>query len=149
MTVLILGLIALIAMPLFVQSTRFYLMNRTRTELQQEARQSLSLITKNVRQARSTSIVISRDAGQPYYSRITFTRIDGVTLMYRQSGGNLIETVGARNQVIADNLRFLCFAFPRSDDMTILSVDITLEKGIYEGKTKALHVASERVRVMS
>jgi hypothetical protein len=33
--------------------------------------------------------------------------------------------------------------------MTIVSVSLTLEKAIYEGKTKALHVATERVRVMN
>lgn len=32
--------------------------------------------------------------------------------------------------------------------MTIVSVSITLEKAIFEGKTKALHVATERVRIM-
>jgi hypothetical protein len=33
--------------------------------------------------------------------------------------------------------------------MGIISVSITLEKPIFEGRTKALHMASERVQVMN
>jgi hypothetical protein len=32
--------------------------------------------------------------------------------------------------------------------MSILSMSMTLEESIYEGRKKALHVASERIRIM-
>lgn len=147
-TVAVLSLLALVVGPLFMHASRFYIMNRTRVELQQEARAALTIMTKNLRQAQAPSISIDRLAGQPYYSRITFTKIDGSVIAYTQDGSRLVETVGARAKELTDDLRFLNFYFPRSDDMTIVSVSMTLEKGIFEKRTKALHVASEKVRVM-
>lgn len=148
-TAAILSLLALIIVPLIVHSTRFFLMNRTRVELQRDARASLALITKNLRQADSTTISIDQIVGQPYYSRISFTTINGVDFVYFQNNTLLCETRAGTTRTMAENLRFLNFYFPRSYDMTIVSVSITFEKAIFEQKTKALHVATERVRIMN
>jgi prepilin-type N-terminal cleavage/methylation domain-containing protein len=148
-TASILCLLALVIAPLLLHSTRFFLLNRTRVELQRDARASLATVTKALRQASSPTIVINQGAGQPYYSQISFSDVGGVSYVYRQNGTQLEEQRGAQTRVLSDDLRFLNFYFPRSDDMTIVSVSLTLEKAIYEGKTKALHVATERVRVMN
>lgn len=148
-TASILSLLALIIAPLLVHSTRFFLLNRTRVDLQRDARASLSIITRTLRQADSTTLVIDQAAGQPYYSRISFTDINGTDFVYFQNDTTLSETRGVVTRPLTDNLRFLNFYFPRSYDMTIVSVSLTLEKGIYEGRTKALHVATERVRIMN
>jgi hypothetical protein len=124
-------------------------MNRTRVELQRDARAALAAVTKALRQASSSTIVINQGAGQPYYSQISFSDVGGVSYVYRQNGTLFEELRGAQSRTLTDDLRFLNFYFPRSDDMTIVSVSLTLEKAIYEGKTKALHVATERVRVMN
>lgn len=148
-TATILSLLALIIVPLIVHSTRFFLMNRTRVELQRDARASLAIITRNLRQADSNTISIDQIVGQPYYSRISFTTINGVDFVYFQNNSLLRETRAGTTRTMAENLRFLNFYFPRSYDMTIVSVSITFEKAIYEQKTKALHVATERVRIMN
>ncbi|MBK8871113.1 MAG: type II secretion system protein [Elusimicrobia bacterium] len=148
-TASILCMLALVIVPLLLHSTRFFLLNRTRVELQRDARSALAVITKTLRQAQSSTIVISQVNGQPYYSQIAFSDVGGVSFVYRQTGTVLQETRGAQTRTLSDDLRFLNFYFPRSDDMTIVSVSLTLEKAIYEGKTKALHVATERVRVMN
>lgn len=148
MTAAILSLLVLIVAPLFVHATRFFLLNRTRVELQRDARVCLSILTRNLREALSATIVISQGAGQPYYSQISFTDVNGVSYVYAQSGNLLRETRGTRVTTLSDDLRFLNFYFPRSNDMTIVSVSLTLEKAIFEGRTKALHVATEKVRVM-
>lgn len=147
-TASILSLLALIIAPLLVHSTRFFLLNRTRVELQRDARACLGILTRNLREASSSTIVISQAAGQPYYSQIAFTDINGNSYVYSQNGNILRETRGARITTLSDDLRFLNFYLPRSDDMTIVSVSLTLEKAIFEGRTKALHVATEKVRVM-
>jgi hypothetical protein len=66
-----------------------------------------------------------------------------------QSGSRLIMTQGNVSTTLSKNLAYLAFTFPRSDDMTIVSVSMTLKESIYGGMTKALHMASERVRVMN
>ncbi len=43
----------------------------------------------------------------------------------------------------------MAFTFPRSDQLSILSVSMTLQENIYQGRTKALHMASEQVQVMN
>lgn len=148
-TASILSLLALIIAPLLVHSTRFFLLNRTRVDLQREARVSLSIMTRNLRQADSTTLTIDQGTGQPYYSRISFTDINGTDFVYFQNNSTLTELRGGVTRTLSDNLRFLNFYFPRSYDMTIVSVSLTLEKAIYEGRTKALHVATERVRIMN
>lgn len=147
-TASILSLLALVIVPLLLHSARFFLLNRTRVELQRDARVCLSIITRNLRQASSATLSISQAAGQPYYSQISFTDVGGVPFVYSQSGTLLRETRGGVTKTLSDDLRFLNFYFPRSDDMTIVSVSFTLEKAIFEGRTKALHVATERVRIM-
>jgi prepilin-type N-terminal cleavage/methylation domain-containing protein len=148
-TASILSLLALIIAPLLVHSTRFFLLNRTRVDLQRDARACLAIITRNVRQADSTTISIDQGVGQPYYSRISFTNINGVDFVYFQNDALLRETRAGTTRTLAENLRFLNFYFPRSYEMSIVSVSVTFEKAIFEKKTKALHVATERVRIMN
>jgi len=58
-------------------------------------------------------------------------------------------TTSGTSQVLSSNLRYLAFAAPRSDDLTIVSVSLTLEQEITELRTKALHMASEHVMIMN
>lgn len=147
--VAILGIIASIAPKMLIDISRFSMMNRTRLELQKEARESMVVMTRNLRQASENSVLIDRSAGQPHYSRITFTKASGQKISFYQSGNKLIMLVGTRSRTLSSNIRYLTFAFPRSDDLGIVSIGMTLEKAIFEGKHKAFHLASERVRVMN
>lgn len=145
-----------VAAPILLQSQRHFILVRTRLELQQEARGIMYIITRAVRQAQSDSIAISRaDDYQPFYSRISFVRqaaASGVpaAMVFQQEGTSLCQYIGGANRrVLSRNLNYLAFTFPRSDDTGILSVSVTFQKNIYEGKTKALHMASEKVRIMN
>ncbi|MEI7528329.1 MAG: prepilin-type N-terminal cleavage/methylation domain-containing protein [Elusimicrobiota bacterium] len=144
------------AAPLLMQANRQYILVRTKLELQQEARGIMYVITRALRQAEGDTIVISRaDANQPFYSKISFTKYavtPGVSpnMVFQQKGTVLYQLIGGTGRrVLSRNLQYLEFTFPRSDDMSIISVSITLQKSIYEGRTKALHMASEKVRVMN
>ena len=146
-----------VAAPLLMQANRQYIMVRTKVELQQEARGIMYTITRALRQAHGDSIVISRaDDNQPFYSKITFVReqsasaVVSSTMTFQQEGTVLYQLMGGTSKrVLSRNLNYLAFTFPRSDDMGIISVSVTFQKNIYEGKTKALHMASEKVRVMN
>ncbi|MCG3205475.1 MAG: hypothetical protein KCHDKBKB_02196 [Elusimicrobia bacterium] len=145
----ILGVIVMLAPNLYKQVRRFFFLNSAKVELQREARSVMELVTRRLRQASSTTLVMDQASGQPYYSRIRFTDIDSNTNVYYQSGKNLVMSVNGSTRTLTSNLRYLAFALPRSDDMNIVSVALTLEKSTYEGQTKALHMASEKVRLIN
>ncbi len=149
--VAITGIIASMAPSIMNQITKFFILNKTKLELQQQARAAMYIITRELRQAQSSTIVIDRASGQFHYSRLRFTKQGGQTHTYYQNGANLMMVVGGNNTTttISRNLAYLAFTFPRSDDMTIVSVSMTLQQQIYGGQYKALHMASERVRVMN
>ena len=150
MVVIILGIISSIGAGVLLQANRYFLMTRTRIDLQKEARAALYVMTREIRQAKSATIVIDRlSTTQPFYSRITFTTIDGVTMSFQQSGNQIQQVVHGGTRALSKNLNYLAFTFPRTDDMTILSVAVTLQEAIYQGQTKALHMASENVQVMN
>ncbi len=153
---MVLGIISVlfsVAAPLLQQANRMFILTRTRIQLQQEARGIMYVLTRNLRQAQSATIQVSRaDATQPFYSKITFTKEQGGDpLVFQQEGTNLYQLMGVPGvrRPLSANLSYLAFTFPRSDDMGMISVSITLKKDIYEGRSKALHMASEKVRVMN
>lgn len=150
MAVAIIGILFGVGAPILNQATKNFIMSNTRMELQTEARAVMYMITRNLRQAKNDSITISRYSGtQPYYSKVTFTRQDGKQYSFYQKDKQLILQFGNMNRVLSNNLRYLAFTFPESSDMGIISVSMTLQKNIYEGQKKALHMASEKVRVMN
>jgi type II secretory pathway pseudopilin PulG len=145
-----------IAAPILKQAQRQFIMTRAKLELQQEARGIMYVVTRSLRQAHGDSIIISREsASQPFYSKIQFTTEQSSstaisnTFVFQQEGTVLYQVINNGKRVLSRNLSYLAFTFPRSDEMGIISVSITLKKNIYEGQTKALHMASEKVRVMN
>ena len=148
-TIAILGVLSGVAAQVILQVNRFFILTRVRLDLQREARAAMYVITRELRQARSTSIVVDQVNGQPYYSRITFTKIQGQSVSFYQSGGNLIQKVGNQSTTLSTHLIYLGYTFPRSEDMSIISVSMTLQETIYQGRQKALHMASEKVQVMN
>lgn len=149
MVVAIVGIVASVGARILLQVNRYFIMTNTRVELQREARAIMYIINRNLRQSSTSSLLVDRAANQPFYSRLTFTKVQGTTMQFYQSGNNLIQQVGSQQTVLTKNVKYLSFTFPRSDDLSVLSVSVTLEKTIYQGQTKALHMASEKVRIMN
>lgn len=150
MAVGIIGILFGVGAPILNQATKNFIMSNTRMELQTEARAIMYLITRNLRQAQNATITISRYSNsQPYYSKIIFTKQDGKQYSFYQKDKELVMQYGSMLRVLSKNLRYLAFTFPESSDMGIISISMTLQKNIYEGQKKALHMASEKVRVMN
>lgn len=149
--VAILGILSNVGARLFLNTNRFFIMTNAKTELQTQARGIMYIVGRNLHQAQSATIVIDRlNSSQPFYSRISFQKIQGgSTVSYYQQGTNFVQAIGTNITVLSKDIQYLSFTFPRSDDMTIVSVSMTLQKSIYQGQTKALHMASERVQVMN
>ena len=148
-TAAVIGVVAMLAPQIISQTTKVFVLGRAKLELQREARATMYIVTRELRQALSNSIAIDQLNGQPYYSRIRFTKIPNTNVTIAQNGSDIQLTIGNDTTILSKNLNYLAFTFPRSDDMTIVSVSVTLQEQIYNGLFKALHMASERVRVMN
>ena len=152
--VAILGVIVSAAPRMFTGIYRFTRMITAKAEIQKNARGTLSNINRGLRQAQSSSILVDQVSGMPPHSRITFQRYktDGSTevVSYYQSGKKLyMSTNLAAGKKVCDDLRYIAFTYPKSDDSYIISISVTFEKATYEGAAKALQMAVEKVRVMN
>ncbi|OGS44490.1 MAG: hypothetical protein A3J79_04330 [Elusimicrobia bacterium RIFOXYB2_FULL_62_6] len=152
--VAIMGVVLISAPKMFTGIYRFIALASARAEIQKNSRAALSNMNRDIRQAQATSIVIDQLAGQPPHSRITFTKFTASggtqSVSYYQKGKQLfISTGGAAGKLAYDSLRYIAFTYPETTDPTILSISVTFEKATYEGGTKALQMAVEKVRVMN
>jgi prepilin-type N-terminal cleavage/methylation domain-containing protein len=146
--VAIIGFVVMAGPTLLIQMSRFYYLHNARVEIQRDARASLDNINRFLRQATASSTTIDQVTGQPPYSRISFTTVGGQTMQFYQSGAKLYQ-VAQSTTLLSNNLRYIAFTYPRTDDPTILSVAITMEKATYEGGSKALELSIEKVRIMN
>jgi hypothetical protein len=125
-------------------------MSYAQKEIQEEARVIMELITRNLRNGISDTIVISRyDDTQPYYSKIDFNTIDSSRVSYYQIDRTLYQEIDGNKKVLSKNVTYFAITPSRTYELNIISVAITLEKEVYELKKKALHMASEKVMVMN
>ena len=147
MVIAIIGIIAMVGPNLITQVVRFYQLHQAKVEIQRDARACLDLINRFLRQAQASSVVVDQGANQPPYSRINFTTVQGQKMSFYQSGTALYQ-VAQSTTVISNNLHYIAFTYPRTDDPTIISVALTMEKSTYEGGYKALELSIQKVRIM-
>ncbi len=144
------GILTLSVSNLLTQIWRFYRITSAQKELQEEARTIMEIMTRNLRNAYNSSIVISRyDSNQPHYSKVDLVTVDGHSVSYYQINRSLYQKIDNNIKVLSKSVKYFAVIFPRSDEMNIISVAITLERDLYDLKKKALHMASEKVMVMN
>lgn len=152
--VAIMGVFVLSAPQIFNKLYQFTKLALARVEIQKNARGTLSNLNRDLRQAVASSIVIDEAPGQPPGSRITFTKYNSSggteTVSYYQQGQYLrMATGGGEGRRLVGSLRYLAFTYPNTLDTAIVSVSVTFEKATYEGGSKALQMAVEKVRIMN
>jgi prepilin-type N-terminal cleavage/methylation domain-containing protein len=149
MVVAIVGTVAMIGPRLMTQLQNFYLLTTARGDIQRDARASIEIVNRFLRQARYRTIIIDSAAGQGPYSRIRFEHIDGRTFQYRQEGNKLIQGVNGVESVLTRNLVYIAFTFPRSDYPRLVSVSMTMGKKTYLENIKELELTVQKIRVMN
>src|SRR5450432_206132 len=92
--VAIVGITAMLAPQIITSITKLFVLNRAKLELQREARAAMYVITRELRQAQSNTIIIDQTTNQPYYSRIRFTKSQGTAVTIAQSGSAILLTEG-------------------------------------------------------
>lgn len=144
------GIIGCVVAVLLGQGLKLWFLNRAQTNIQQQGRTVLSLITRDVRQGQASTFVIDRYASnQPPYSRLTFTTISGRNISYYQNNTKLFMTADGKTTTISSQLRTIMFAYLRTDNDNILNISLITEQATYEGAAKALQLSIEKVRVMN
>jgi len=149
---IILGFIMFVVQAFFATGIRFFRQSQIKSEIQRNARTTLSLINRKLREAKSSSIIIDRlNSSQPPCSRLSFQTIDSESLSFFQSGLNLCMadlTRGSTRQISGD-LRIMAFTYPMLYDDKIISISICFEKGTGSLEQKALQMSVEKVRLMN
>jgi len=156
LTIMIFSIITLGTSTFMTQGIRNMRLVIAKIDIQREARVSLSIMNKELRQAVQDTIVISRqNTSQPPYSKVTFVTIKGSTISYYQDGITLYQEIYDGNKhfvsKLSENVRFVHFIYPRTDDDGILQVSACFEKipFPYVVGAKALQVSIEKVRIMN
>ncbi|MDE2038898.1 MAG: prepilin-type N-terminal cleavage/methylation domain-containing protein [Elusimicrobia bacterium] len=147
--VAILGTIFTVAPMLLTQLQNFYLMTSARSDIERDARASLDLIDRFVRQAVDGTIIIDTPSGEGPYSRIRFKLVDGRSVDFHQNGNQLVASIDGNTSIVSSNLVYIAFTFPRSDDPSIVSISLTMGKSIQLGRKKVLELTVQQVRVMN
>ncbi|MDD5627487.1 MAG: type II secretion system protein [Elusimicrobia bacterium] len=148
-TVAIVGILSMVAAPLLVQMTNFWRQTTARNIIQRDVRASLDVIDRFCRQAKAGTVIVDQAAGQPPFSRISFTSVQGQNVSFFQSGSKLFMQLGSTLTMLSSNVAFIAFTYPRSDDTSIISVAITTQASTYLGGTKALQLSIQKVRIMN
>ena len=148
--VVISSILVISGIPIIKSMNENIMMSKTRLKLQQDARNIMSILNRFLREAKASSIVISRyNSSQPFCSYIRFTTIDLKTYEFYQLGKKLFVKQGGNLNLLSEDIRYLAFTFPDSSNMSIVSISITFERDLFRGRKKAIHVASEKVRIMN
>lgn len=148
-TVAVVGLLAASAAPLLVNMTNFWRQTTARNEVQRDVRVALDTINRYLRQARQSTIMVDQVSGQPPFSRISFTAQSGQVVVFYQEGNELKMKVNSVVSTLSERLAYVGFTFPRSDDISIISVAITMHAATYKGQSKALQLSIQKIRIMN
>lgn len=147
----VLALLFSMGSTLLVRINSFLRISMGKIETQRDVRNLLTMITSDIRLAKSSQIVLSRyDNTQPPYSMITIQKYQGDTLSFWQSGRSLcMEKNGGGPTVLSKNIRSLMFSYPSTSDPSLLTVLLTIEKPDGTGRTQALQMGGESIRIMN
>jgi len=149
MVVAIIGILATVVPTMLIQMQNFFLMTSARYEIQRDARTTLDTVNRYMRQAVATTVVMDTPTGQGPYSRIRFRHVDGRYMEFRQQGSKLIQVIDTAQSVVSNNLIYIAFTYPHTDDTSIISVSITMGKNIQLGRRKVLELTIQKIRVMN
>jgi prepilin-type N-terminal cleavage/methylation domain-containing protein len=149
MVVAIIGILATVGPTMLIQMQNFFLMTSARYEIQRDARTTLDTVNRYMRQAVGGTVVMDTPAGQGPFSRIRFLHVDGRYMEFRQQGSKLIQVIGTAESVVSNNLIYIAFTYPHTDDTSIISVSITMGKSIQLGRRKVLELTIQKIRVMN
>ena len=147
-SIAIIGIIGATLTVLFTRWVRVWYLSKTNSEIQADARASIELMNRNLRQATASSVVIDRfDANQPPYSRISFLKFSQ-PIIYYQSGRNLYQ-VSTSTRIISRSLESVQFVYPSTLDNNILTIAAAFENKTYGSNRRSFQLSIQKVNIMN
>ncbi len=135
---------------LFIRMDTFFRISIAKIETQRDARNLINLLSQDIRQARSSLITLSREnASQSPYSKITFQNTSGDTITFWQEGRILNMTKNGKTMGLAKNLRSLYFTYPETDNPSLITILLSVEKKSDNQRTFAMQMGGETIRLLN
>lgn len=103
------GVVAVLVPQALSKIYQLFTVNQARIECQRDLRDCVFQMEKDLNQARSTTVRVSRDDNQPVFSKIAFQTLAGTTTTYRQDGRRLIVNRGGEDIPLTRNLMSVAF----------------------------------------
>lgn len=128
----------------------FFSQSMAKIETQRDLRNTMDLMTREMRQGKSSTVVLSRnDNAQPPYSKITFQKMSGDTISFWQSGRSFLMAKNGQSTLLSNNLRSLIFSYPSTDNASLVTVMLSMQKpGALRGNY-GLQMGGETVRILN
>ncbi|MEK6646198.1 MAG: prepilin-type N-terminal cleavage/methylation domain-containing protein [Candidatus Firestonebacteria bacterium] len=143
----VLGIIASVSAVMFTMGFRSWRQSYAQIEVQGDARKVLDLIERNLRQATASTVVISQTSGQPAYSKISFTKVNGDAMEFYQTNDKLYQKVDTNVNLLSNNVQNVLFSYPDTSDSYIVGISVTLQKSTYGGGAKTIQLSVEKVQI--
>jgi prepilin-type N-terminal cleavage/methylation domain-containing protein len=135
---------------LFMRVSTFFRISIAKMETQRDVRNLMDLVCREIRQARSSQVTLSREnASQPPYSKISFQKLQGDTVLFWQEGRTLRMSKNGVSTVLSKKLRSLLFSYPSTGDAALLTVLLSVEKTGGNFETYALQMGGETIRLLN
>jgi prepilin-type N-terminal cleavage/methylation domain-containing protein len=146
----IVAVIASLGSTLYIKMNTFFRVSIAKIETQRDVRNLMELITREIRQAKSSQISLSQEnASQPPYSKITFQNMRGDRVLFWQSGRTLTMNKNGQTTLLSKDLRSIFFSYPSTDNPNLITVLLSIEKTAEAKKTYALQMGGETIRLLN
>ncbi len=146
----IVALLASLGASLLMKINVFFSQSVAKIETQRDLRNTMDLMTREIRQGKSSTVVLSRnDASQPPYSKITFQKVSGETISFWQSGRSFFMSKNSQSTLLTKNLRSLIFSYPSTDVSSLITVALSMEKTGGSRGNHGLQMGGETVRILN
>lgn len=146
----IVAFIVSLGASLFMKIDTFFRVSVAKIETQRDLRNLMDLMTREIRQAKSTSVVLSRyDSAQPPYSKITFQNSSGDTVSFWQREKIFSMSRNGQTSVLSKNVRSLMFSYPSTDNPELIMILYSTEKSAGAKGNYALQMGGETVRLLN
>jgi prepilin-type N-terminal cleavage/methylation domain-containing protein len=154
LAIAVFSVISVVLSGMLLYGFRMWRFNNAQLEVQRDARIAMDLIERNLRQASSATVFISRNSlSDPPFSKIHFDKVTGSgfeTISIYQNGREIyLEKSGGGTTRIGFNVRHLSFVSVESGDWNIVSAGLCMEKATYSGKKRASQLVNQKIRIMN
>src|SRR5207244_7070800 len=128
----------LLTLPLFVAHiSQAFMASSTNSSAQANARIGTQEILRLLTIAKSSTVTLTQQSGEPPYSEIDYTNTSNVAMAIYQKNSDLIHLAnGVEHVLLKKSLVRLVFAYPDLNDPNLIQVTVTVKDSLGSNKSK-------------